>query len=547
MGEFIWPDWKPVPQDTPPPSAPPPDPVAAREEKIADDARVEQSLNRFIAGKQAALFEAPDAFYRAQGEDAIHAVPVAAQKLDDLRQDLLDKLGNDTQRRRLREALDAQMHLTREGMARHVAEQSLAWQRGIAQDRIALLAKEAAHHHNDDGLVDALGHAAATAARAHSRVGDGPPGGDAEDAAAATARSSVLGAAIQARLDRGDTEGANALFTQMQDQFDPAHAAPLQGQIDAGPVMVLPYRPPLDDSGIKVEPLPYRPPMDGTLDGASILRELADVPEGESTPDQNNGKTVLVNATPDDAMGAAKADPQLAQAPSAGRQAASSPPPSAKLPISENERDTAQSSIDQHAYQARAQLDRFASTPRTPDDDKYKGPLPADWEKKLPPETLKKLNESAAEYGVPRELIAAILWEESTFKEKAGAGSTAEGQGMAGMSLGAQKDLITKAQREKKPERESELKTFDRMKGPAAVSMAAEYFKQLYDDNGQHWPSAVMAYRLGRTAVNNWLNGMGNDIEKNYPARWEQGKTYLWRIFQGRSHLFDTEDAPEFP
>jgi hypothetical protein len=230
MGEFL------IPEGAMPSDAPPPDPGTAREEKIADDTRVEQSLNRFIAGKQAALFEAPDAFYRAQGEDTIHAAPVATQKLDQLRRDLLDRLGNDAQRRRLGEALDAQMELTRGGMARHVAEQSLAWQRGVAQDRIALLAKEAALHHNDDDLVDVLGHAAATAARAHARVGEGPPGGDAEDAAAAIARSGVLGAAIQARLDRGDAEGASALFTRVQHRLDPEHAAPIQTQLVGEPV-----------------------------------------------------------------------------------------------------------------------------------------------------------------------------------------------------------------------------------------------------------------------------------------------------------------------
>ena len=242
MDGFDIPDWA---QAAPDP-APPPDPVVTCEEKIADDTRVEQSLNRFIAGKQAVLFEAPDAFYRAQGEDAIHAAPGMVQKLDALRRDLLDRLGNDTQRRRLGDALDAQMQLAREGIARHVAEQSLAWQRAVAQDRIALLTREAALHHNDDGLIDSLGHAAATAARAHARVGapsaeftprdEGlragrPPGGDAEDAAAATARSGVLGAAIQARLDGGDTAGARALFTQVGGELDPAHAAPLRARL----------------------------------------------------------------------------------------------------------------------------------------------------------------------------------------------------------------------------------------------------------------------------------------------------------------------------
>jgi len=225
MGEFLIPDGPLLPP------APPPDPMVAREEKIANDTRVEQALNSFLTAKQGALFGAPDAFYRTQGEGAIHAAPIVSKNLDQLRSDLLDGLGNDYQRQRLGNALDAQMQLTRDGMARHVAEQSLAWQRGVAQDRINILTKEAAQHHNDTDLVDALGHAAATAARAHSRVGDGPPGGEAEDAAAAQARSGVLGAAIQARLDRGDTAGANALLTQVQDQLDPAHAGPLQGQI----------------------------------------------------------------------------------------------------------------------------------------------------------------------------------------------------------------------------------------------------------------------------------------------------------------------------
>jgi hypothetical protein len=229
MSGFEIPDWAmPTPE-----APPPPDPMVAREQQIADTTRAEQGLNQFLAAKQSALFEAPDAFYRQQGEDAIHAAPVATQKLDELRRDLLDRLGNDTQRQRLGDALDAQMHLAREGMARHVAEQSLAWQRGVAQDRIALLAKEAAHHHNDGELIDALGHAAASAARAHSRVGDGPPGGQAEDTAAATARSGVLGAAIQAKIDVGRIADAATQLERLEARMDPIHAEQLRAGIDA--------------------------------------------------------------------------------------------------------------------------------------------------------------------------------------------------------------------------------------------------------------------------------------------------------------------------
>lgn len=229
MGEFIIPAWA-MPQPVPPP--PPPDPRIAREDKIANDTRVESELNRFIASRQDALFNNPGAFYRTQGADAIHAAPVATRNLEQLRSDLLDGLANDYQRQRLSAALDAQMQLTRAQMARHVAEQSLVWQRGVAQDRIALLTKEAAYNHNDTDLVDGLGHAAANAARAHARVGNVPPGGPAEEAAAATARSGVLGAAIQAKLENGDTVGANALFNQVKDQLDPLHAESLQPQLD---------------------------------------------------------------------------------------------------------------------------------------------------------------------------------------------------------------------------------------------------------------------------------------------------------------------------
>ena len=375
MATFEIPDWAMAqPADAPPP--PPPDPAMLREQQIADNTRAEQALNGFIAGKQAALFEAPDAFYRTQGEDAIHAAPVILDTLSRLRDDSLDGLGNDAQRDRLGTALDAHLQLARDDIARHVAEQSLAWQRGVARDRTALLAKEAAHHHNDDELIDSLGHAAATAARAHARVGAGPPGGEAEDTAAATARSSVLGAAIQARLGRGDTEGANALFAQIQDQLDPEHAAPLQGQLDAGLMMVLPYRPSSGDSDIKVEPLPYRPPMDRTSDEALMLKNLANVPEDENTPDQNSSALVPVNVTPDNAAGAAQVDPQLVQAPAVDQRAGTSPLASAKPLISENERDAAQAILDSRPVGRRGIAPVVEPLPGSPEYEAASDSLP---------------------------------------------------------------------------------------------------------------------------------------------------------------------------
>ena len=60
-----------------PSSSPPPPPV--------DDHRVEGLVNGFIAGKQDALFDAPDAFYRQQGRDAVDGAPAIVQRLQDLR------------------------------------------------------------------------------------------------------------------------------------------------------------------------------------------------------------------------------------------------------------------------------------------------------------------------------------------------------------------------------------------------------------------------------------------------------------------------------
>ena len=76
----------------PAPPAPPPDPRVARAEKIANDTRVESELNRFIASKQDAMFNNPDAFYRTEGENAIHAAPVARKNLEQFRDNLLDGL-----------------------------------------------------------------------------------------------------------------------------------------------------------------------------------------------------------------------------------------------------------------------------------------------------------------------------------------------------------------------------------------------------------------------------------------------------------------------
>ncbi len=295
MGNFIIPDG---PMLQPAPPAPPPDPRVARAEKIANDTRVESALNRFIASKQDAMFDNPDAFYRTQGSDAIHAAPVARKNLEQLRDNLLDGLANDYQRQRLGAALDAQMQLTRQQMARHVAEQSLAWQRVVAQDRIALLTREAALHHNDDDLIDGIGAGAANAARAHARVGGGPIDTDRENTAAAIAQSRIFSAAIQARLDKGLTSGAAALFDRTRDQLDPAHAASLETQIQAA-------QQPSEPSENPSELAPISPDTEqgagGSVGDVGMPADMqgASNPDGNAQGESAEGAEILSDAAPE--------------------------------------------------------------------------------------------------------------------------------------------------------------------------------------------------------------------------------------------------------
>jgi hypothetical protein len=53
----------------------------------------------------------------------------------------------------------------------------------------------------------------------------------------------------------------------------------------------------------------------------------------------------------------------------------------------------------------------------------------------------------------------------------------------------------------------------------------------------------VLADGLGAEAG----GGGTNDGVKSNAECWEQGQAYIRKIFQGRSHLFDAGDVPEYP
>ena len=130
---------------------PPPLPV--------DDHRVESLVNNFIAGKQDALFDAPDAYYRQQGADALDGAPAIAERLQDLRSATLDLARDDGERAALAPRLDLHIDDAMDGIGRHVAAQRLVFQRNTLGTRQALIRRAAALEHDNDGKIAGLAEA----------------------------------------------------------------------------------------------------------------------------------------------------------------------------------------------------------------------------------------------------------------------------------------------------------------------------------------------------------------------------------------------------
>jgi hypothetical protein len=149
---FQIPEWL-VDQSAPPPLPP------------VDDHRVEGLVNGFIAGKQDALFDAPDAFYRSQGRDAVDGAPAIAQRLQDLRSATLDQARDDGERAALGPRLDAHVDDAMDGIGRHLDAQQQVLQRQIIATRQGLIQRAATLEHDNDDKIAGLAAAHARAAR----------------------------------------------------------------------------------------------------------------------------------------------------------------------------------------------------------------------------------------------------------------------------------------------------------------------------------------------------------------------------------------------
>ena len=133
--KFIVPDWMVPTEPSPPPAV--------------DPHRVESLVNRFIAAKHNVMFDAPDAFYRLEGGDAVDGGPAIGQRLQGLRAAALDLARDDGERDALGPRLDAHIDEAMDGIGRHVAAQREAFNRQVVSERQALIRRAAELEHTD--------------------------------------------------------------------------------------------------------------------------------------------------------------------------------------------------------------------------------------------------------------------------------------------------------------------------------------------------------------------------------------------------------------
>src|SRR6188508_3167804 len=176
-------------------------------------------VNGFIAGKQEALFTAPDAFYRLQAADAVQGRPAIAQRLLDLQTATLDQTRDNAERVALTRRLDLHLDDAMDGIDRHVAGQRRVHQRQIVSQRQALIQRAAELEHDNDDKIAGLAEANASAAIEGARMDGIAPTSSEELDAAREARSQVLRTAINERIAHRKGLRALALFDRVKEHL----------------------------------------------------------------------------------------------------------------------------------------------------------------------------------------------------------------------------------------------------------------------------------------------------------------------------------------
>lgn len=151
-------------------------------------------------------------------------------------------------------------------------------------------------------------------------------------------------------------------------------------------------------------------------------------------------------------------------------------------------------------------------------------PLPNDWEgalTKMNPTYLKWTKAAADKHGIPPELLARLLYKESTYDRNQV--SDAGAKGIAQLMPDAVKDLGF------------DPKTFDYFNAEKSINAGAAHLAKAYREL-KDWPKAVAAYNMGVAGLNGWLDGTSRAKRLD-----GQTETMLMHIFRGDPQAFNNK------
>jgi hypothetical protein len=208
--------------------------VARRGQTPADETRVEQEVNAFMAAGQQALYFGDKAFMHLKGQQAIDAAPALLARFDELRRQALGRMANDNQRRLLSQRLDAQYKELQSHINGRLGTEVQREKVATADQRAQLNIRESRQGWADPGRVDGLAQAQAGVATEQAQLKFGAaPDSDVARSLAEGARAEVYRAALGGMLEAGRPQLALGLWDRVKDtpgfKGDDATAALMHG------------------------------------------------------------------------------------------------------------------------------------------------------------------------------------------------------------------------------------------------------------------------------------------------------------------------------
>lgn len=220
-------------------------------QEMEDRARVKEADNAAAKRLQERLWTADDAFFNREGLDAKDAAPQLETEFGAIKQELLEGLTSERQRRYFSQAFDQRVLSEQQGVARHVRTQVRAEEKRQSLARIGSSADEALRYWDDQEKRDGAIGTALIEIRTQAAEGGWAP--ETLDRAEDELVSNIHQRRITGLLDTDNVDGAvaqlelsrSSLLPEAIQAIEGALAAPLRGrQADSIVDMLLGTLPP---------------------------------------------------------------------------------------------------------------------------------------------------------------------------------------------------------------------------------------------------------------------------------------------------------------